>query len=245
MAMILWILAILGAIGGAIIVRDKIFTWARNRWHSLKARNALGDFYYTERVSSYRVHDDDRTYSGLFVDKVRPKKDIESIPFAYVWTGDGRLTEALILPTDAKIIASTDTTHIGTPVKKIHRDDGFKKGETVLCKYSVTAIIDSKRPDPVFGTSSQHRTDRLTLRVFFPANNVPESACFRITDSHGKNLHPPMQLPVDEFSGECTHTIASPQPHVRHFIDWSGQASVVATTSQNLQELANPSNRSE
>ena len=217
----------LSALGAYQLVHT-IARTGRKTYRRIKLRRlnkgAKEDFFYRERILGYRMCEDG-SYLSIRDEVIVLLQRRDAIRFGFGWTGEGRLEEELLSPADAQVKildrpsgSDTDLTSFRHLVKR--NGHPFEKGETVRFGYRVRGFAENTKPQPHLSSKSEHRIDRLVLRVAFPLNAIPETVVFEIRGRMGESEREPKKLPVDPLSGECRVEEERPRPNTRYLIRW-------------------------
>jgi hypothetical protein len=216
-------------LGSVLLVARQIVREFLRRYRN---RHARQDFYYKERLMCYRLLEDGQTCWQLRIDEVVPlRENLTSVPLGYGWTGEGDVTE------DVKVLAPSDRTgnvRVGTPAyggrfnrylycdinPKIPKRWLFWKQESCKVQFDVRAKPIQKKPEPFLASRSEHRVDKLVLRVAFRLDRIPAQVVFRVLNNMNENQEPQKVLEPDPFTGEFAVVVNGARPHVRYYIGW-------------------------
>jgi len=216
-------LVILGAIGAPeVFVRAcrslKVF------WNTtllqIRHPSVFKDFYFITRDFGYRIMEDGNTYLNVRRETVVSKvKRLESIPFRYMWSGQGKIEEAI----QPKTMTIRDRPKLAGKVdtrRSIFFERPLRKREKCSLVLHIKCVASEKHPEPFISSTSTRRVDKLILRVAFPLGRHPTHVAYRLLDDDGNEKSRRMLECSDYLTGEYRVEIKYPKPFYEHRIEW-------------------------
>lgn len=220
-------LAILGAVG-APSTFWQVAKWLKSIWKTTLVQfwhpAIFKDFYFTTRDFGYRILEDGQTYLCVRRETiVSKKKNLESIPINYNWSGVGQITEeiepsSLRLQDRPKLAGKIETR------KNIVFEKPLGKREECSLILRFRCVATDRQPQPYISSTSKRRVDKLILRVAFPLERLPTEITYRLLDGDGvEKSHSSLEC-SDYLTGEYRIEIKYPKPFYEHRIEWTQRA---------------------
>lgn len=221
MTTVLIILAILGALGGVVLLW-RLFQNAKRHWYARKAaRDAVqSDFWYRSIELACRCDvSGQHRKSRRVADIVSSAQALERIRIGF-----GPATEAVFEPkllTPSLKLRQVDPAPPSGNWVDYMIDFGKKlaKGDALQYELELTTTArDGCTIPPYWMWMSEHRVDDLVLRVTFD-DGVDVKPTFQIYDQEG-HVHDEQVLSIDPISRECEKRVPLARPGFTYMIQW-------------------------
>ena len=196
----------------------RLYPWASWRWYN---RTSDKEFYFRHREFSCRVYPGGQQYLVVREETVVARAKLSSVPISYQWTAQGPISER-ILPESLALVDAQRIKGQTSVRKRIQFKSELEKGQEQTYTFILRCCCtpNSPPPEPFLSSTSNHRVDRLILRVIFPVDEMPKRV-FRVEqDRDGHELARCQIELTDYVNGEYRVEIRQPRAHTTYLLEW-------------------------